>query len=555
MRTIEILCENTNQYKEYPLGTTLLEIANDMNIKMQFPVCGALVNNKVRELVFEVVKPKNIRFIDYTSSDGKRFFTRSLFFILYAAVKDLLPNAQLKIDHSISWGFYCELENIDVPLNQQLIEHIKSRMKEIIAADLPFERKGKQMEKIIEEYREAGLNDKVLLYESSGWLYAYVYYLGNHINYFHGHLLPSTGYITAFDIELFNGGMFLRLPSEQRLGQLRDFIQQEKLFEIFREHKEWAEILGVDNVGKLNSYNKQGKGGEIIKISEALHEKKIASIATTITETRKGIRLVLIAGPSSSGKTTFSKRLAVQLAVCGIRSCALSLDNYFVDREHTPRDENGNYDFETLEAIDINFFNKQLLELIDGKKVEIPKFSFQTGQRNFDGDFMQLGKNDILIIEGIHGLNPNLIPMIDPALTFKIFTSALTSLSIDDHNPISTTDNRLIRRIIRDAKYRGYSALETIKRWPSVRIGEEKNIFPHQENADVMFNSALLYELAVLKKYAEPLLKSVPENQPEFSESLRLLKFLGYFQTIEDNEIPPTSLIREFLGGSSFSYK
>jgi len=555
MKTIEIFCENNNQYKEYPLGTTLLEIAGDMGIEMQFPICGALVNNKVRELVFDIVKPKNIRFIDYTSTDGKRIYNRTLFFILYVAVRDLMPNAKLKIDHGISKGFYCEIENIELPLCDDCIEKIKARMKEIIAQDLPIERKGKQMERVLSEYAEAGLNDKVQLYEGMGWLYAYVYYLDGHINYFHGHLLPSTGYVTNFDVERFNGGMLLRLPSEQEHGRLRDFIQQDKLFEIFQQHKDWASILNMANIGSLNQLVRQGKEGEIIKISEALHEKKIAEIATTISDKNSKVKLVLIAGPSSSGKTTFSKRLAVQLAVCGIKSSQISLDNYFVDREHTPVDEFGNYDFETLEAIDISFFNQQLLDLIEGKAVEISKFSFQTGARYFDGQIIQLENNEVLIIEGIHGLSPKLLPLIDPALTFKLFISALTSISIDDHNPISSTDNRLIRRMIRDAKYRGYSALETIRRWPSVRRGEERNIFPDQENADVMFNTALLYELAVLKKYAEPLLKSVPENQPEFAESLRLLKFLSYFKPIADPEIPPTSLIREFLGGSSFSYK
>ncbi|HPS11986.1 MAG TPA: nucleoside kinase, partial [Prolixibacteraceae bacterium] len=335
MKPIEIFCENNNQYKEYSLGTTLLEIAGDMGIDMEFPICGALVNNKVRELEFEVVKPKNIRFIDYTHPDGKRIFTRSLFFILYAAVRDVMPLAKLKIDHSISKGFYCELENLEEPLCDECIEKIKARMREIIAEDMPYERRGKQLERIMEEYKEAGLDDKVQLYEGTGWLYAYVYYLENHANYFHGHLLPSTGYVMNFDLERFNGGMFLRLPSEAGKGQLRDFIQQDKLFDIFQQHKEWASILGMANIGSLNQYVRQGKEGEIIKISEALHEKKIAEIASMISE-RKNVKLVLIAGPSSSGKTTFSKRLAVQLAVCGIRSSQLSLDNYFVDREHTP---------------------------------------------------------------------------------------------------------------------------------------------------------------------------------------------------------------------------
>lgn len=554
MKTIEIFCENNNQYKEYPLGTTLLEIAGDMGIEMPFPICGAMVNHKVRELTFEVVKPKDIRFIDYSHPDGKRIFTRSLFFILYVAVRDIMPKAKLKIDHGISRGYYCEFENLPAPLSDDFVEKIKKRMLEIIADDVPFERRGKQMVRVLNEYGAAGLTDKVELFEGTGWLYAYVYYLNNNINYFHGHMLPSTGYITNFDIERFNGGIFLRLPSEEGTGLLRTFIPQDKLFEIFQLHKDWASILNMANVGRLNQQVKQGKEGEIIKISEALHEKKIAEIASLVADRKSQVKLILIAGPSSSGKTTFSKRLAVQLAVCGLKSSQISLDDYFVDREHTPLDEFGNYDFETLEAIDIPFFNNQLLQLIAGEAVEIPRFSFQSGQRTFDGNILQLDNNEVLIIEGIHGLNPKLLPMIDPSLTFKIFISALTSLSIDDHNPISTTDNRLIRRMIRDAKYRGYSALDTIRRWPSVRKGEEKNIFPHQENADIMFNTALLYELGVLKKYAEPLLKSVPENQPEFAESLRLLKFLGYFKDINDAEIPPTSLIREFLGGSSFSY-
>jgi uridine kinase len=555
MINIEIFCENNNQFKEYPLGITLSEIAEDLNIKTDFPLCGALVNNKVRELSFSVVKPKNIRFFDYSHPDGQRMYIRSLFFMMYVAVKELHPNLRLKIDHAISRGYYCEIEGLDAEFSKNCVDEIKKRMDELVEGDLPFIRQGKQLDKILAEYDESGLDDKVRLYADSGWLYAYIYYLKGHPNYFHGHLLPSTSFVNKFDLEQFNGGMLLRLPSQESFAHLRDFVRQDKLFGIFREYKEWADILGVDDIGKLNSFVKQGREGDVIKISEALHEKKIAAIATMITERKPKVRLVLIAGPSSSGKTTFSKRLAIQLAVCGINSYAISLDNYFVDREHTPRDEAGNYDFETLEAIDVAFFNKQLNDLIEGKKVELSKFDFQTGNRFFDKQILHLESNDVLIVEGIHGLNPGLLTTIDPSVTYKIFTSALTSISIDDQNPISTTDNRLIRRLIRDYKYRGYSALETIRRWPSVRRGEEKNIFPHQENADIMFNSAMLYELAVLKKYAEPLLKSVPENQPEFAESLRLLKFLGYFKPIDDNEIPPTSLIREFLGGSSFSYK
>lgn len=554
MRLIEIFCENTNQYHTFELGTTLKQIAEQLNIVSDFPVCGAFVNNKVRELSFDIVKPKNIRFIDYSHPDGQRMYTRSLFFVLYAAVKDLYPDAKVKIDHAISRGYYCELEGMGAKFCDSCVNEIKIRMKELIDADLPFVRQGKQLNRILEEYSENGLDDKVRLYAESGWLYAYVYYFNNTPNYFHGHLLPSSGYIENFDIERFNGGMLLRLPSEKSITRLRDYVQQEKLFGIFREHKDWAEILGVADIGQLNHFVKQGKSGDVIKISEALHEKKIAEIATTISNRNPRVKLVMVAGPSSSGKTTFSKRLGVQLSVCGNKPHMISLDNYFVDREFTPLDEDGNYDFEALEAIDVGFFNQQLIQLINGESVELPKFSFTEGKRFFDGDLLQLKDNDVLIIEGIHALNPDLIPLIDKAITYRIFISALTSISIDDHNPISTTDNRLIRRTIRDAKYRGYSALETIRRWPSVRRGEEKNIFPHQENSDIMFNSALLYELGVLKKYLEPLLKSVPENQPEFAEALRLLKFVGYFKTIEDEEIPPTSLLREFLGGSSFSY-
>jgi uridine kinase len=554
MRQIEIFCENTQQFKSYPLGTTLDEIASDMSITSEYPICGAFVNNKVRELSFELVKPKNIRFFDYTQTDGQRIYIRSLFFVLHVAVKELFPESRLKIDHGISQGFYCEIENLNTQFCAGCVQQIKAKMVELVEKDLPFRRMGMQMERVLNEYRIAGLDDKVRLYENAGWLYAYVYYLDKHVNFFHGHLLPSTGHLKVFDLEQFNGGMLLRLPSEHGQGRMRDFVQQDKLFEIFREHKEWASILEVADVGNLNKMIKQGRGGELIKISEALHEKKIAEIATAISNHNPEVKLIFIAGPSSSGKTTFSKRLAVQLAVCGIRSHMISLDNYFVDREHTPLDEHGNYDFEALEAIDLKFFNHQLQEIISGKNVELPEFDFQTGNRLFNGECIELTGRQVLIIEGIHALNPDLIPGIDKSITFRIFISALTSISIDDHNPISTTDNRLIRRMIRDAKYRGYSALETIRRWPSVRRGEVRNIFPNQENSDVMFNTALLYELAVLKKYAEPLLKAIPENQPEFSEALRLLKFLNYFGTISDEEIPPTSLLREFLGGSSFKY-
>lgn len=554
MKSIEIYCENNGQYKDYQMGTSLSEIAEDMNIQTDFPLCGALVNNQVKDLAFNIVKPKNIRFIDYSDPNGLRIYIRSLFFVLYASVKELYPRAVLKIDHSISNGYYCEIENLGKEISPEVVDNIKKRMTLLIEKDLPFTRKGMQMEKILNEYKNAGLFDKIRLYKEKGFLYSNVYYLNGHPNYLHGNLLPSTGILKMFDIEMFSEGLFLRIPSMHIYGQLCDFVHQDKLFDIFQQHKEWGSILNVSDIGQLNGIVAEGKGGDVIKISEALHEKKIAEIAAYVNERTPNIKLIFIAGPSSSGKTTFSKRLAVQLAVCGIRSFAISLDNYFVDREHTPTDKNGNYDFEALNAIDLEFFNKQLKQILNGEKIELPKFDFHTGKRFFDNDFITLQDKQVLIIEGIHALNPELIPSIDKTVTFKLFISALTCISIDDQTPISTTDNRIIRRMIRDSKYRGYSALDTIRRWPSVGAGEEKNIFPHQENADMMFNTALLYEMAVLKKYAEPLLKTVPENEPEYAEALRLQKLLDYFSPISEDEIPPTSLIREFLGGSSFDY-
>ncbi|HPR31391.1 MAG TPA: nucleoside kinase [Prolixibacteraceae bacterium] len=555
MKTIDIYCENTGQEKSYPLGTSLFEIAEDLKDQLRMKVCGAYVNNKVRELSFEIVKPKNIRFFGLNETDGMRIYIRSLFFLFYVAFKKVCPGARLIIDHAISNGYYCEIEDLKCDNHAGMVRQIKEEMTLMVTKDLPIVRNGIKMSELLEAYEKQGLHDKVMLFSKTGWLYGYAYFLDGYINYFHGHMLPSTYYLQTFDVEPFDNGLLLRLPDDKDFGRLQDFVPEHKLFGIFREHQQWAELIGIDHIGKLNQAVDQGRVGEIIKISEALHEKKIAEIATAIAGNPNKIRLVLIAGPSSSGKTTFSKRLAIQLAVCGKTPRTLSVDNYFVDREHTPRDENGHYDFEALEAIDIDFFNQQLVDLFEGRRVDLPKFDFTTGQRSFNGHTLQLGPNDILIVEGIHALNPDLIPRVDHSLTYRIFISALTSLSIDDHNPIPTTDNRLIRRIIRDAKYRGYPALETLHRWRSVRRGEEKNIFPHQEKADVMFNSALLYELGVLKKYAEPLLKSVPEDQPEYAEALRLLKFLNYFRSMEDHEIPPTSLIREFLGGSSFSYK
>jgi len=554
MNTIDIYCINTGTKKAYPLGVTLAEIKDDFQVKLGNPILGALVNNKVKELSFVCVKSKKVEFIDYSHPDGMRLYVRSLFFILYAAVREVFPQVKLKMMHGISRGYYCELAGLERPITESDIFAIKAEMKQWVERNVPFRKMGLPTEEAVEICRKQNLMFKAKLFEQQGTMFTYLYFMDGLANYFYGHLVPSTGYLPVFDLVAYYEGLLLRIPNPAKFNEVQAYYKLDKLFGVFQEHKDWAELMNVPNVANLNEDTINGNSGDILKISEALHEKKIAEIANLIHERRDKVKIVLVAGPSASGKTTFSKRLMVQLAVNGLKPTMISLDDYFVDREKTPLDENGEYDFEALEAIDIEFFNQQLLQLFNGEVVELPKFNFVVGKKFPSGKKLQLGYGSILVVEGIHGMNPNLIPHLKTENTFKIFLSALTQISIDDQSHISTTDNRMIRRMIRDAKYRNYSAQETIRRWPSVRAGEDKNIFPYQENADVMFNSALVYELAVLKKYAEPLLKSVSESQPEFSESNRLLKFLSYFKAIDDLEIPPTSLIREFLGGSSFKY-
>jgi uridine kinase len=554
MKQVEIYCKNTNSTHLYPLGISLLEISRDLKIKLENRVCGAVVNNQVKELSFCVVKAKRIEFFDVSHPDGVRLYVRSLIFVMYAAVTKVLPDVQLRIQNGISNGYFCELNGLERDISEEDIGAIKQEMQAIIDRDLPFIKKDLLTEKAIQQLNSQKLFDKVKLFDQQGHLYSHLYFLENLANNFYGDLLPSTGYITNFGLVKYYNGVLLRLPKRKNILKLRKITEHKKLFDIYREHKKWADILNVSTIGTLNSYTLAQKSGHVIKISEALHEKKIAEIANKIALRKDEIKVVLIAGPSASGKTTFSKRLGVQLAVNGLRPYAISLDNYFVDRDKTPRDEFGEYDFEVLEAIDVEFFNQQLIDLMDGKEVRLPKFDFHDGKRRMSGDLLKLKSGDILVVEGIHGMNPNLLTKVHTENTFKIFISALTQISFDEHTHISAADNRLFRRMTRDSKYRGYPAYETIKRWPSVRRGEEKNIFPFQENADVMFNSATLYELAVLKKYAEPILKQVPENRPEYTEAMRLLKFLSYFKPIDDEEIPPTSLLREFLGGSSFVY-
>ncbi len=554
MKQVEIFCKNTNSTHNYPLGTSLLEISKDLKIKSDNIICGATVNNQVKELSFCIVKSKRVEFFDVSHPDGVRLYVRSLVFIMYAAVKEVFPRVSLRVQNGISNGLFCELQNLDREITESDIFSIQQEMRNLINQNLPFVKKDLLTENAVQLLAEQGLNEKAELFEQQGKLYSELYFLNELGNYFYGHLLPSTGYISNFGLVKYFNGLLLQIPKRKNFQKLRKNVEHKKLFEIYQEHKHWAEILNISTIGNLNSFVLNKKSGHVLKISEALHEKKIAEIANKISSKNGNVKVVLIAGPSASGKTTFSKRLGVQLAVNGLRPFQISLDNYFVNREKTPKDEFGEYDFEALEAIDIDFFNQQLIELMDGKEVRLPKFDFHLGKRTQDGDSLKLLPGDILIVEGIHGMNPNLLTKVESKNTFKIFISALTQISFDEHTHISAADNRLIRRMIRDYKYRGYPAFETIKRWPSVRRGEERNIFPFQENADVMFNSATLYELAVLKKYAEPILKQVHENRAEYTESSRLLKFLSYFNLIDNDEIPPTSLLREFLGGSSFVY-
>jgi len=553
-KNIDIRCVNTDQDCKFPLGTTLGEIAKSLSVEMNQPILGAYVNHRAKPLDYEMVKPRMVQFIDYSWRDGQRMYLRTLSFILYAAVRNLWPDARLIIDHAISKGYYCELEGLDRVFKEEDVWLLNDEMRSIVRQNIPVERKMILTETAIELLEKNNLYRKAELYRNYGRLYAPIFFLGNHVNFFYGHMLTSTGCVQNFGVEKYYDGILLRFPIPTNTEELEPAIKQDKLFGIFREHKKWADILEVEDIPRLNTVTKAGRASDLIKISEALHEKKIAEIATAITAKRDKVNIVLVAGPSSSGKTTFSRRLGIQLAVNGLHAIEVSVDDFFVNRDFTPIDESGNFDFEALEAIDIPFFNDFLLRLTAGEEVEVPRFDFHLGERTFSGKKMKMAKDNILIIEGIHGLNPDLIPLIDPEKTFRIFVSALTQISIDEHTYIPTTDNRLLRRITRDSKYRGYDALTTIQRWPSVRRGEEKHIFPYQENADIMFNSALIYELAVIKKHASPLLKQVKENTPEYSEAVRLLIFISYFETIPEEEIPPTSVLREFLGGSSFLY-
>ena len=552
--TVEIFCENTQEKRSYPLGTQLLDIYKDMQLKLKYPAIVAKVNNVTRDLKFKVYNPKRVSFISYDTPSGMRAYVRSLSFILCKAVHELYEGVELRIEHPISKGYYCKLLGLNREVTEQDVEKIKQKMYRTIEQDIPFLMKSVPSDEAINYFESKKAYDVSKLLQSLGQFYTKIYELDGEWDRFLGPLVPSTGYIKIFDIKLYHDGLFLQVPNRTNPDRLEDFFYQEKLFDSFSEYTEWNGIMGLGNIGEMNAIVKQKeKISSIIKVAEALQEKKIIKIADAVCGRGK-VKLALIAGPSSSGKTTFSKRLSVQLAINGIHPIPLSMDNYFVRRTQTPRDENGEYDFESIYAVDLELFNKQVNQLMNGEEVEIPYYNFETGEREYRGEKLKLGSNGMLVIEGIHALNPMLTEKIDKNKIFRIYVSALTTISVDNHNWIPTTDNRLLRRIIRDYKYRGYSAIETISRWAKVMEGEQKWIFPYQENADMTFNSALIFELCVLKKFVQPLLSNVPENSPVYQEVSRLKNFLNQFSVVHEEEIPLTSLLREFLGGSTFNY-
>lgn len=554
MKHIEIYCENTGAYRRYPLGTQLKEVYEDQNVQLQYPVLGVYANNKVEDLNYPLHKRVNVRFYDYTDPAGRRIYFRSLTFVLYKAMQDLYRQTSVTLENSVPHGYYFLFKQLPVALDERFAQALKKRMQEIVCADLPFVTQKIPTKDALEIFRENKLTEKARLFQSLNKPYTIMNRLDDAFNYLHGYLVPSTKCLDVFDLDLYQDGILLRVPDPANPCKVQSMEEHPKLAGVFKEHKEWAKLVQAKNIPDLNMHVEKDRASNLIKISEALQEKKIARIADAIHSKIDKVRFALIAGPSSSGKTTFGKRLSVQLGTFGISPRMISLDDYFVDRHETPLDENGNYDFENIEALDLKKFNADLADLAAGKEVVIPRFDFLTGARAPEGERMKISPSDIVIIEGIHGLNPRLTEQIPREMKFLIFISALTQIAIDRQDYISTSDNRLIRRLVRDSKYRNYSALETLKRWPSVRAGEEKNIFPFQENADVMFNSALIYELGVLKHDAVPLLNEVPENVPEYNDAYRLLRTLSYFKPIDIKEVPPTSILREFLTGSSFEY-
>lgn len=551
-QVIQIRCKNNKKSQKVEIGSTLFDIFSAFDLKMTHGPVSARVNNKVEGMHYRVYNSKDVEFLDMTSSSGSRAYTRTLFFVLCKAVQDIYPATDVVIDIPVSNGFYVDIR-LGRPVVDEDVNIIRRRMQEIIDARMPIRRFTVPTEEAVALFQEKGDVEKVKLLKTSGSIYTTYYKIGDYVDYYYGTLLTNTSQLYLFGLEKYYDGMLLRIPSLKNPDVLGEMTRQDKMFEIFKEHHRWQSILGIRTVGDFNQAIDANHATDIINISEALQEKKIANIAEEIAS-RKGVKLVLLAGPSSSGKTTSCKRLSIQLAVNGLKPLQISLDDYFVDREKTPKDASGEYDYESIYALDLDLINEQFNALFRGEEVELPKYDFQSGKSKKSGNKLNMNDNNVLVVEGIHALNPELTAHIPQEQIFRVYASALTTILLDNHNYIPTTDNRLLRRIIRDYKYRGVSAQETIHRWPSVRAGENKWIFPFQENADAMLNTAMLYELAVIKMQAEPLLQQVPENCEEYAEAYRLLKFLKYFKGIPYNNLPPTSLLREFLGGSSFHY-
>lgn len=554
--TLPVICENAGRTIEVAMGTTLLEVERQLRHDGPHPFLAAYVNNRIKELNYRIYKPVTVRFIDITSFEGIRVYQRTISFILQKAVRELFPDRTLYIRHSLgASGFYCEISGFG-PIPAEHLDAIKARMRGIIDRNLPIQGVKMLTDTARKIYEGFGMADKIALLDSRPRLYSKIYTIDSLPGYFYGALTPSTGYTPQFDLHPYYNGFFIALPLRTDPTRLHQSVHQEKMFDVFHQYQSWVEIMGVPTVGQLNSKVLAGDASELIKIAEAFHENKLAQVAGCVAEANRerGVRLVLISGPSSSGKTTFAKRLGVQLRVLGLNPVLISLDDYFVDREKTPRDEKGEYDYEALEAIDLEQFNDHLKRLERGESVDIPRYDFISGTRQWHDNPLQLDERSVLIVEGIHGLNPALTPGVPESRKFKIYVSCFTSVALDNVSRIATSDNRLLRRLTRDYRTRGNDALSTLARWESVRRGEEKHIFPYQENADVMFNSSLFYEISVLRRFAEPILREVPDTVPEYGEAKRMLKFLDNFIPISPEEIPPTSLLREFIGGSSFKY-
>lgn len=551
-QVIQIRCKNNKKTQKVEIGSTLFDVFSSFDLKMTHGPVSARVNNKVEGMHYRVYNSKDVEFLDMNSASGSRAYTRTLFFVLCKAVQDIYPNTDVVIDIPVSNGFYVDIR-LGRPVVDEDVNILRRRMQEIIDSKMPIRRFTVPTEVAIALFQEKGDVEKVKLLRTSGSIYTTYYKIGEYVDYYYGTLLTNTSQLYLFGLEKYYDGMLLRIPSVSNPDVLGEMTRQDKMFDIFKEHHRWQEILGIRTVGDFNQAIDAGHATDIINISEALQEKKLAKIAEEIAS-REGVKLVLLAGPSSSGKTTSCKRLSIQLAVNGLKPLQISLDDYFVDRDKTPKDENGEFDFESIYALNLDLLNEQFNALFRGEEVELPKYDFPSGKSVKSGKKLKLEPNNVLVVEGIHALNPELTAHVPEEQIFRVYASALTTILLDNHNYIPTTDNRLLRRIIRDYKYRGVSAQETIRRWPSVRAGENRWIFPFQENADAMLNTAMLYELSVLKMQAEPLLQQVPENCEEFAEAYRLLKFLKYFKGIPYNNLPPTSLLREFLGGSSFHY-